>query len=76
MWSPSPVGQVLEIEDADLQNIRNFGPKSLDELKDKLLEFGFVQQKSAPSDDSNGQGPSLEEQEGDAEAEITAVEEL
>lgn len=70
------VGQVLEIEDADLLNIRNFGPKSLDELKDKLLECGFVQEKSAPSDDSNGQSPSLEEEEGAAEAVITTVEEL
>ena len=44
------VGQVLEIEESDLLKIRNFGTKSLDELNAKLLEFGFVQEKTAPSD--------------------------
>jgi DNA-directed RNA polymerase subunit alpha len=68
------VGQVLEIEDADLLKIRNFGTKSLDELNAKLVEFGFVQEKNEPSDDSNGQGNSLEEEE--AEVEVPAVEEL
>ncbi len=67
------VGQVLEIEDADLLKIRNFGTKSLDELNAKLHEYGFIQEKTAPSEDSNGQGHSLEEE---AEVEITAVEEL
>ena len=68
------VGQVLEIEQADLLKVRNFGTKSLDELNAKLIEMGFIQGKPAPSDDSNGQGHSLEEDE--AEVEVTAVEEL
>lgn len=44
------VGQVLEIEGADLLKIRNFGTKSLDELNDKLKEYGFIQDKPEPSE--------------------------
>ena len=69
------VGQVLEIDEADLLKIRNFGTKSLDELNAKLVEFGFVKEKPVPSDDSNGQGSSLEEENG-AAVEVNAVEEL
>ena len=69
------MGQVLEIEEADLLKIRNFGTKSLDELNAKLVEFGFVKEKPVPSDDSNGQGSSLEEENG-AAVEVYAVEEL
>lgn len=66
------VGQVLEIEDAELLKIRNFGAKSLDELQTKLKEFGFLREKPAPADDSNGRGRSLENDEDEIEA--TAVE--
>jgi DNA-directed RNA polymerase subunit alpha len=68
------VGQVLELDDSDLLKIRNFGTKSLDELKAKLLELGFTQEKTAPSDDSNGLDHSFENDE--AEIEVAAVEEL
>jgi DNA-directed RNA polymerase subunit alpha len=69
------VGQVLEIEDADLLKIRNFGAKSLDELKTKLRELGFLHEKAAPDDDANGQGHSLEE-DGESKVEATTVEQL
>ena len=69
------VGQVLEIEDADLLKIRNFGTKSLDELNAKLKELGFLQEKVEPSDDSNGQGDSLEDDD-EAKVEVTTVEGL
>ena len=35
----------------DLMNIRNFGQKSLDEVKDKLSEYGYELLEAAPSDD-------------------------
>ncbi len=35
----------------DLMNIRNFGQKSLDEVKDKLSEYGYELLETAPSDD-------------------------
>lgn len=73
--SINKVGQVLEIEDAGLLKIRNFGTKSLNELKEKLKELGFLPDKVEPSDDSSGQGLSLENDD-EAKAEATIVEGL
>jgi len=36
------VGQVLERSEDELLNLRNFGRKSYDELKQKLVDFGFL----------------------------------
>jgi hypothetical protein len=36
------VGQVLEKSEDELLTLRNFGQKSYDELKAKLIEFGFL----------------------------------
>jgi len=36
------VGEVLEMSDDDLLKIRNFGEKSLDELREKLAEHGIA----------------------------------
>jgi DNA-directed RNA polymerase subunit alpha len=36
------VGQVLTIEPDQLLSIRNFGPRSLTELREKLAEFGYL----------------------------------
>ncbi|MDA0987816.1 MAG: DNA-directed RNA polymerase subunit alpha [Chloroflexi bacterium] len=69
------VGQVLEIEEADLLKIRNFGTKSLDELNDKLREFGFLQDKVAPSNDSGEQDDFLEDGD-EAKVEVTTAEGL
>ena len=38
----SKVGEVLEMSDDELLKIRNFGEKSLDELKEKLAEHGVT----------------------------------
>jgi len=38
----SKVGEVLEMSDDELLKIRNFGEKSLDELKEKLVEHGVT----------------------------------
>lgn len=37
------VGQVLEKSEEELLTLRNFGQKSYDELKAKLIDFGFLQ---------------------------------
>ena len=73
--SINKVGQVLEYEDSDLLKIRNFGTKSLDELKEKLKELGFLPDKVETGDDSDGEVIALE---GDDEAKVeaTAVERL
>jgi DNA-directed RNA polymerase subunit alpha len=36
------VGQVLTMDPDQLLSIRNFGPRSLNELRDKLAEFGYL----------------------------------
>jgi hypothetical protein len=36
------VGQVLTMDPEQLLSIRNFGPRSLKELRDKLAEYGYL----------------------------------
>ena len=45
------VGEVLEMADEELLKIRNFGEKSLVELRDKLAERGITTQRGTPSDE-------------------------
>ena len=71
------VGQVLEMPEADLLRIRNFGEKSLDELYDKLREFGFMPvavEETEIVESANGQSPALEEDGAEVVAEATTVE--
>src|SRR4029079_13092564 len=46
------VGSVLEKSEDELLSLRNFGRKSYDELRDKLIELGLLQ----PSDDDGVEG--------------------
>jgi DNA-directed RNA polymerase subunit alpha len=55
------VGQVLEIEEADLLKIRNFGEKSLDELYSKLSQFGFLPEDAVRERISNGAALDMED---------------
>lgn len=41
------VGQVLTMDPDQLLSIRNFGPRSLTELREKLAEFGYLPEASA-----------------------------
>ena len=47
------VGQVLEKSEEELLTLRNFGQKSYDELKAKLIEFGFLHA------DADASGPAF-----------------
>ena len=51
------VGEVLEMADEELLKIRNFGEKSLTELRDKLTERGITPQPDAlpEATQTNGQ---------------------
>jgi len=42
------VGEVLELSDDDLLKIRNFGDKSLNELREKLAERGITAARTSP----------------------------
>ncbi len=59
----STVGQVLEMNDDEILGVRNFGRKSLDELKEKLAAHGFIQ----PSEAIPTAGEEEEEEEEEAE---------
>ena len=45
------VGQLLQLSDDDLLRMRNFGRKSLDEMKERLRMRGFVIPDTEPSDE-------------------------
>jgi len=42
------VGQLLQLSDDDLLRMRNFGKKSLDEMKERLRMRGFILPESEP----------------------------
>ena len=61
------VGQLLQLQDDDLLRMRNFGKKSLDEMKDRLRMRGFL----PPQDDDavsaiDGEDEPFDEDEEDA----------
>ena len=41
------VGQLLQLSDDDLLRMRNFGRKSLDEMKERLVMRGFITPEEA-----------------------------
>jgi DNA-directed RNA polymerase subunit alpha len=42
------VGQLLQLKDEDLLRMRNFGKKSLDEMKERLRMRGFILPERSP----------------------------
>ncbi len=56
------VGQLLQLKDDDLLRMRNFGKKSLDEMKERLAMRGFILPESEPmslgGDDAETDAPS------------------
>jgi DNA-directed RNA polymerase subunit alpha len=59
------VGQLLQLKDDDLLRMRNFGKKSLDEMKERLRMRGFI----IPETESDGLDDASFEDEGDDEDE-------
>lgn len=66
------VGQVLAMEEKDLLAIRNFGQKSLDELREKLVAHSFLpasvlsSMSAADDDDLSLDGLGGDDEEGEA----------
>ena len=60
------VGQLLQLKDEDLLRMRNFGKKSLDEMKERLRMRGFIVPETE-SDELDGLGDETLE-DGDEEA--------
>ena len=63
------VGEVLEMSDEDLLKIRNFGEKSLIELREKLAERGIGSQ----TENASGLEEGLSDGDGDDVAELDAA---
>jgi DNA-directed RNA polymerase subunit alpha len=59
------VGQLLQLKDDDLLRMRNFGKKSLDEMKERLRMRGFI----VPETETDGLDLDAEESFDDDEAE-------
>jgi DNA-directed RNA polymerase alpha subunit len=57
------VGQLLQLKDDDLLRMRNFGKKSLDEMKERLRMRGFI----IPETETDGLEGLDDEDEGDDE---------
>jgi DNA-directed RNA polymerase subunit alpha len=53
------VGQLLQLQDEDLLRMRNFGKKSLDEMKERLRMRGFL-----PPDDGSGDAGDFDPESG------------
>lgn len=66
------VGEILELSDDDLQKIRNFGEKSLTELKEKMASRGIVPQRGDALEANSGSGtPTSSEEPGAVVAGLT-----
>jgi DNA-directed RNA polymerase subunit alpha len=59
------VGQLLQLKDDDLLRMRNFGKKSLDEMKERLRMRGFI----VPETESDGLDEGIEDESFDDEPE-------
>ena len=61
------VGQLLQLKDEDLLRMRNFGRKSLDEMKERLRMRGFLLPETEPSelgdDDADAFADEAEDEE-------------
>jgi DNA-directed RNA polymerase subunit alpha len=51
------VGQVLEMDEKALLSVRNLGQKSMEEIRDKLIERGYIPRASILQAPSNGSQP-------------------
>jgi DNA-directed RNA polymerase subunit alpha len=68
------VGQVLTMDPDQLLSIRNFGPRSLTELREKLAEFGYLPEGDASAfgggDYLSGLGMGMDD-EGEIDDDVT-----
>jgi DNA-directed RNA polymerase subunit alpha len=64
------VGELIQISEQDLMNIRNFGRKSLNEVRDKLTQLG-LQLKKAP--EGAPPIPDIDEEEEDEDYDMAVV---
>ena len=59
------VGQLLQLQDEDLLRMRNFGRKSLDEMKERLRMRGFIVGDDSAAADASDELDDLDDGDGD-----------
>src|SRR6476619_7700799 len=59
------VGQVLQLQDDDLLRLRNFGKKSLDEMKERLRMRGFFPAEDTATDYAESAEVDLDDEDDD-----------
>jgi DNA-directed RNA polymerase subunit alpha len=69
------VGQLLQLKDDDLLRMRNFGKKSLDEMKERLRMRGFILPESEGDTVLDDEGDVMLDDEGDVDAPFDGDEE-
>jgi DNA-directed RNA polymerase subunit alpha len=69
------VGQLLQLKDDDLLRMRNFGKKSLDEMKERLRMRGFILPESEGDVVLDDEGDVVLDDEGDVDAPFDGDEE-
>lgn len=79
------IGELVQLSEVDLMNVRNFGKKSLTEVKDKLAQLGLalkeapegyipIIEKATDDDDDSAETGAEVEIEVDEEAEVVEAE--
>ena len=63
------VGELITRSEADLMDIRNFGAKSIDEVKDKLISMGIALKDSPPGFDPSQYASAFDDDYSDEEEE-------
>jgi DNA-directed RNA polymerase subunit alpha len=63
------VGQLLQLSDDDLLRMRNFGKKSLDEMKERLRMRGFILPSSEDESDADVADVDVDDEPFDEEEE-------
>ncbi len=61
--SITKVGQILEMSEDDLLAVRNFGRKSLDELKERLEARGYIENSRLAETAGEGEAAATEEED-------------
>lgn len=69
------IGELVQISEQDLMNIRNFGRKSLNEVRDKLAQLGLGLKSSGTGEYAEGDYDESDEDEGEDVLSETADEE-
>ncbi len=70
------MGELVQLTEADLMNIRNFGKKSLNEVKEKLESMGLSLRPSSERGELRIPPPSEQEEKEDAEVDEYEESEL